>query len=152
MQRYPFAVTNQPTHSVACMLRAPFQFAVVCIVLLFPLPSVDCTLNPGKPPPWHRKRVLSGVQPTGSLHLGNYMGAIKNWVGLQQQYGGWCPHPTPHPWPDRSPTVTHHHRYLSTHPCIPARIYLPTLSPTFFSTLTHITCSTCPHPPLWPHP
>uniref|UniRef100_A0A7R9V1U2 tryptophan--tRNA ligase n=1 Tax=Chlamydomonas euryale TaxID=1486919 RepID=A0A7R9V1U2_9CHLO len=33
-----------------------------------------------------RKRVLSGVQPTGKLHLGNYMGAIKNWVGLQETY------------------------------------------------------------------
>jgi hypothetical protein len=34
-----------------------------------------------------RKRVLSGVQPTGKLHLGNYLGAIKNWVGLQDTYG-----------------------------------------------------------------
>ena len=31
--------------------------------------------------------MLSGVQPTGKLHLGNYLGAIKNWVGLQEQYG-----------------------------------------------------------------
>lgn len=30
--------------------------------------------------------VLSGVQPTGNLHLGNYLGAIKNWVGMQEQY------------------------------------------------------------------
>ena len=29
------------------------------------------------------QRVLSGVQPTGGLHLGNYLGAIKNWVNLQ---------------------------------------------------------------------
>lgn len=28
-------------------------------------------------------RVLSGVQPTGNLHLGNYLGAIKNWVDIQ---------------------------------------------------------------------
>jgi tryptophanyl-tRNA synthetase len=34
----------------------------------------------------NRKRVLSGVQPTGKLHLGNYMGAIKNWVPLQDDY------------------------------------------------------------------
>ncbi len=34
-----------------------------------------------------RQRVLSGVQPTGSLHLGNYMGAIRNWVKLQEEYG-----------------------------------------------------------------
>jgi tryptophanyl-tRNA synthetase len=30
------------------------------------------------------KRILSGIQPTGNLHLGNYLGAIRNWVGLQQ--------------------------------------------------------------------
>ncbi|KAL8171671.1 hypothetical protein V2J09_023475 [Rumex salicifolius] len=33
-----------------------------------------------------KKRVVSGVQPTGSLHLGNYLGAIKNWVALQEAY------------------------------------------------------------------
>ncbi len=31
------------------------------------------------------RRVLSGMRPTGKLHLGNYMGALKNWVGLQHQ-------------------------------------------------------------------
>jgi tryptophanyl-tRNA synthetase len=31
-------------------------------------------------------RVLSGVQPTGNLHLGNYLGAIRNWVGMQSQH------------------------------------------------------------------
>jgi len=30
--------------------------------------------------------VLSGVQPTGRLHLGNYLGAIRNWVGLQDTH------------------------------------------------------------------
>jgi tryptophanyl-tRNA synthetase len=30
-----------------------------------------------------RQRVLSGMRPTGKLHLGNYMGALKNWVALQ---------------------------------------------------------------------
>lgn len=29
-------------------------------------------------------RVLSGIQPTGNLHLGNYLGAIKNWVKMQE--------------------------------------------------------------------
>ncbi|MGB6870766.1 MAG: tryptophan--tRNA ligase, partial [Acidobacteriaceae bacterium] len=33
-----------------------------------------------------RKRVLSGMRPTGKLHLGNYMGALHNWVRLQDQY------------------------------------------------------------------
>lgn len=32
------------------------------------------------------RRVLSGIQPTGKLHLGNYLGAIQNWVRLQQNY------------------------------------------------------------------
>tara|TARA_B100000900_G_scaffold107184_1_gene89201 strand:+ start:32 stop:1066 length:1035 start_codon:yes stop_codon:yes gene_type:complete len=31
----------------------------------------------------NRKRIFSGIQPTGNLHLGNYLGAIKNWVNLQ---------------------------------------------------------------------
>lgn len=32
------------------------------------------------------KKVLSGIQPTGDLHLGNYFGAIQNWVKLQDDY------------------------------------------------------------------
>ena len=32
------------------------------------------------------KRILSGVQPSGDLHLGNYLGAIKNFVSLQHEY------------------------------------------------------------------
>ncbi len=34
----------------------------------------------------NKKRILSGVQPTGELHLGNWLGAIRNWVTLQEQY------------------------------------------------------------------
>ena len=33
-----------------------------------------------------RRRVLSGMRPTGRLHLGNYMGALHNWIKLQHQY------------------------------------------------------------------
>ncbi|MEB3362480.1 MAG: tryptophan--tRNA ligase [Synechococcaceae cyanobacterium] len=33
-----------------------------------------------------RPRVLSGVQPTGALHLGNWLGAIRNWVDLQESH------------------------------------------------------------------
>lgn len=33
-----------------------------------------------------KQRVLSGVQPTGNLHLGNYLGAIRNWVEGQSEY------------------------------------------------------------------
>ena len=32
-------------------------------------------------------RVVSGIQPTGNLHLGNYLGAIKNWVAMQDDPG-----------------------------------------------------------------
>ncbi len=34
----------------------------------------------------HSNRILSGIQPTGNLHLGNYLGAIRNWVGLQKDF------------------------------------------------------------------
>ena len=36
------------------------------------------------------KKIFSGVQPTGNLHLGNYIGAIKNFVDLQNQKGNDC--------------------------------------------------------------
>jgi tryptophanyl-tRNA synthetase len=32
------------------------------------------------------KRIFSGVQPTGNIHLGNYLGALRNWVALQHEY------------------------------------------------------------------
>jgi tryptophanyl-tRNA synthetase len=37
--------------------------------------------NPAK-----KGRILSGMRPTGKLHLGNYVGALRNWVGLQDDY------------------------------------------------------------------
>jgi tryptophanyl-tRNA synthetase len=33
-------------------------------------------------------RVVSGIQPTGNLHLGNYLGAIRNWVRMQESFDG----------------------------------------------------------------
>src|SRR3954465_8597385 len=46
---------------------------------------------PNPPPPPHapqglKGRILSGVQPTGNLHLGNYLGAIRNFARLQNDY------------------------------------------------------------------
>jgi len=38
------------------------------------------------PSPKLRKRVLSGMRPTGKLHLGNYVGALENWVRMQDEY------------------------------------------------------------------
>eukprot|EP00899_Mesostigma_viride_P000966 jgi/Mesvir1/10870/Mv14210-RA.2 len=43
-----------------------------------PAPAVE-----GEVKTERRKRVISGVQPTGKLHLGNYLGAVRNWVDLQ---------------------------------------------------------------------
>lgn len=34
--------------------------------------------------------ILSGMQPTGELHIGNYEGALKNWVALQNDYNMYC--------------------------------------------------------------
>ena len=44
------------------------------------------TQNNENAPAERRKRIFSGVQPSGILTLGNYLGAIKNWVGLQDDY------------------------------------------------------------------
>ena len=33
-----------------------------------------------------RRRIFSGARPTGRLHLGNYLGALQNWVNLQSDY------------------------------------------------------------------
>ncbi|MDO9579708.1 MAG: tryptophan--tRNA ligase [Bacteroidales bacterium] len=41
--------------------------------------NINNNLNGGK-------RLFSGIQPTGTLHIGNYFGAIKNWVELQKKY------------------------------------------------------------------
>jgi len=46
----------------------------------------ECKSTEIKP---NRPRVLSGMRPTGKLHLGNYMGALVNWVKLQDEYDGY---------------------------------------------------------------
>ncbi|HFC36076.1 MAG TPA: tryptophan--tRNA ligase, partial [Candidatus Moranbacteria bacterium] len=33
-----------------------------------------------------KSRIFSGIQPSGNLHLGNYLGAIKSWVEMQNDY------------------------------------------------------------------
>ena len=33
-----------------------------------------------------KKIILSGIQATGSLHLGNYLGALNNWTKMQDEY------------------------------------------------------------------
>jgi tryptophanyl-tRNA synthetase len=36
-------------------------------------------------------RILSGIQPTGDMHLGNYIGAVRRWVELAYEYETFCP-------------------------------------------------------------
>ncbi|KAL0710335.1 hypothetical protein Bca4012_017313 [Brassica carinata] len=50
-----------------------------------PVPRFRCYCS-DETSPSVKKRVVSGVQPTGSIHLGNYLGAIKNWVTLQMDF------------------------------------------------------------------
>ena len=44
------------------------------------------TRTAGAVEPAARKRILTGIRPTGALHLGHYVGALKNWVRLQDEY------------------------------------------------------------------
>ena len=37
-----------------------------------------------------KETILSGMQPTGEIHIGNYEGALKNWVALQNDYNMYC--------------------------------------------------------------
>ena len=46
-----------------------------------PAPLVVPTLRAGA-----KGRILSGMRPTGKLHLGNWVGALQNWVALQDDY------------------------------------------------------------------
>ena len=45
------------------------------------MPFFNCDSNP-----MYTERVLSGMRPTGTLHLGHYHGVLKNWVRLQNEY------------------------------------------------------------------
>ena len=61
------------------------QAGDVCRVL----PVASRSLRDSLRPPNHErmpKRIFSGVQPTGNIHLGNYLGALRNWVALQHEY------------------------------------------------------------------
>src|SRR5215467_7487161 len=49
--------------------------------ILSPYPSIRIMTNLAR-----KKRVLSGMRSTGKLHLGNYVGALANWVKMQDEY------------------------------------------------------------------
>jgi tryptophanyl-tRNA synthetase len=71
------------------------------------LPDASAFVPPATP----RTRVLSGMRPTGALHLGHYHGALKNWVKLQDQHdcfffvADWHALTTE---PNRHQTLEHH--------------------------------------------
>ncbi|XP_061369586.1 tryptophan--tRNA ligase, chloroplastic/mitochondrial isoform X2 [Gastrolobium bilobum] len=73
-----------PTLSCASTLfRSRLRDSCIrCCTTVSATPSSE-TPTPTPTPTSVKKRVVSGVQPTGSIHLGNYFGAIKNWVALQ---------------------------------------------------------------------
>lgn len=49
-------------------------------------PTLVTTRSADAAPPTRRQRVFSGMQPSGNLHLGNYLGALRNWVTQQDDY------------------------------------------------------------------
>jgi tryptophanyl-tRNA synthetase len=65
------------------------------------------------------KRIFSGAQPTGNVHLGNYLGALKNWVKLQHEYESFFCIVNLH-----AITVTHDPKLLAEKTRDLARIYL----------------------------
>ncbi|KAL9230800.1 hypothetical protein vseg_006104 [Gypsophila vaccaria] len=76
------------SHLLALPTSSPrFTSSLSCAQLLNrrSLTAFRCLCSAVDTPPV-KKRVVSGVQPTGALHLGNYLGAIKNWVSLQDTY------------------------------------------------------------------
>jgi hypothetical protein len=104
-----------------------------------------------RPTPACRKRVLSGVQPTGKTHLGNYLGAIRQWVGLQEQYGAQLiGQPCTVPPPQHPPTPPNTPQHPPT-PCASAAAHAGTLAPNALPSLqtpssASLTCtpSRCP--------
>ncbi len=71
--------------STAILPRKPLADA--CSQFYGSVGSVDARAASTLPPA--RKRVLSGIQPTGALHLGNYFGALRTWVTHQDDYDNY---------------------------------------------------------------
>ncbi|EES03590.1 hypothetical protein BDA96_03G315700 [Sorghum bicolor] len=88
-------VLHRPPHfAYTCLRRSGVGARGVLASGIHPLRRLNCSAVEAVPgpteeasaPPARKKRVVSGVQPTGLVHLGNYLGAIKNWVALQDLY------------------------------------------------------------------
>jgi hypothetical protein len=71
--------------ATAFSVRRPASVALKTVRWMSATTDENTSVQPASAPPKRVKtrRILSGVQPTGSLHLGNYLGAIKQWVEFQ---------------------------------------------------------------------
>lgn len=66
-------------------LSRKYENRPMCSLSSTAVPEADGAVSQETKPPI-RKRVISGVQPTGNLHLGNYLGAIRQWVTNQDEH------------------------------------------------------------------
>ncbi|XP_013883320.1 tryptophan--tRNA ligase, mitochondrial [Austrofundulus limnaeus] len=72
---------------MALLCRSNFKILFRCFWKLKPPKRFFCAAEfPEKKNPPGSGRVFSGIQPTGVPHIGNYLGALENWVALQNQY------------------------------------------------------------------
>lgn len=75
-----------PLQRLPPRLQPPWSNRILFYIIIYfssKVSRIRCSFEFDDVSSLHRKRVVSGVQPTGSIHLGNYFGAIKNWVALQ---------------------------------------------------------------------
>ncbi|KAJ1686232.1 hypothetical protein LUZ63_017622 [Rhynchospora breviuscula] len=77
----PRACESLNSRKIGLALRSYAPLRCKCTASVSQAEVSDATSTPKT-----KKRVVSGVQPTGSVHLGNYLGAIKNWIALQELY------------------------------------------------------------------
>ena len=80
-------VVNTPWRTIKSFAtpRKNQPMQVMCSLAPTSAPESDGSATQETKPPI-RKRVISGVQPTGNLHLGNYLGAIRQWVTNQDEH------------------------------------------------------------------
>lgn len=78
-------LSSRPCRSFAPTLIRSYTTTASSSSRLFSTTAEVDEKQAAAPPPKkvRTRRILSGVQPTGSLHLGNYLGAIKQWVEFQ---------------------------------------------------------------------
>ena len=78
------AISGRALVGCACAMSTPIQSRRRPLSCCATGGATAVTEAPAETEPAVKKRVLSGVQPTGVLHLGNYLGAIRQWVKNQE--------------------------------------------------------------------